>query len=126
MARSFSISKQVVWQAYKRVKANKGAEGVDEQTIEDFERNLKGNLYKIWNRMTSGSYYPPAVKAVAIPKKSGGMRVLGVPSVSDRIAQTVVKLYIEPAMDKCFHPDSYGYRPGKSAIQAVAIIRRRC
>jgi len=126
MARSFSISKQVVWQAYKRVKANKGAEGVDEQTIEDFERNLKGNLYKIWNRMTSGSYYPPAVKAVAIPKKSGGMRILGIPSVSDRIAQTVVKLYIEPEMDKCFHPDSYGYRPGKSAIQAVAITRRRC
>ena len=126
MARSFSISKQVVWQAYKRVKSNKGAAGVDEQTIEDFERNLKGNLYKIWNRMTSGSYYPPAVKAVAIPKKSGGMRILGIPSVSDRIAQTVVKLYIEPEMDKCFHPDSYGYRPGKSAIQAVAITRRRC
>lgn len=108
MARSFSISKQVIWQAYKRVKANKGAEGVDEQTIEDFERSLKRNLYKIWNRMTSGSYYPPAVKAVAIPKKSGGTRVLGIPSVSDRIAQTVVKLYLEPEMDKSFHPDSYG------------------
>ena len=126
MARSFSISKQVVWQAYQRVKANKGAEGVDGQTIEDFERNLKRNFYKIWNRMTSGSYHPPAVKAVAIAKKSGGTRVLGIPSVSDRIAQTVVKLYLEPEMDNYFHPDSYGYRPGKSAIQAVAITRQRC
>ncbi|MCG8637539.1 MAG: group II intron reverse transcriptase/maturase [Desulfobacterales bacterium] len=126
MTKSFDISKNIVWQAYKRVKANKGAAGVDEQSMNDFERDLKGNLYKIWNRMSSGSYFPPAVKAVAIPKKSGGARILGVPSISDRIAQTVVKMYLEPEMDKCFHPDSYGCRPHKSAIQAVAVTRQRC
>ena len=126
MARSFDISKDVVWRAYQQVKANRGAEGIDGQTMEDFEGNLKGNLYKIWNRMSSGSYIPPAVKAVAIPKKSGGTRVLGIPSISDRIAQTVVKLYLEPSLDLCFHPDSYGYRPGKSAIQAIAVTRERC
>ena len=126
MTKSFDISKNIVWQAYKRVKANKGAAGVDEQTMNNFEQDLKGNLYKIWNRMSSGSYFPPAVKAVAIPKKSGGTRILGIPSIPDRIAQTVVKMYLEPEMDKCFHPDSYGYRPGKSAIQAVSVTRRRC
>lgn len=126
MARSFDISKTLVWQAYRRVKANKGAEGVDDQTIEDFEQNLKGNLYRIWNRMTSGSYVPPAVKAVTIPKRSGGTRVLGIPTISDRIAQTVVKMYLEPELERCFHEDSYGYRPGKSAIQAVSITRERC
>jgi len=126
VTKSFDISKNIVWQAYKRVKANKGAAGVDEQTMSDFEQDLKGNLYKIWNRMSSGSYFPPAVKAVAIPKKSGGTRILGIPSISDRIAQTVVKMYLEPEMDKCFHPDSYGYRPGKSAIQAVSVTRQRC
>jgi RNA-directed DNA polymerase len=126
MAKSFDISKQLVWQAYKLVRANKGAAGVDGQTIEDFEQNLKGNLYKIWNRMSSGSYFPPAVKAVTIPKRLGGTRTLGIPSISDRIAQTVVKLYMEPILEPCFHPDSYGYRPGKSAIQAVAVTRERC
>lgn len=101
-------------------------QGVDGQTIEDFEQNLKGNLYRIWNRMTSGSYVPPAVKAVTIPKRSGGKRVLGIPTISDRIAQTVVKMYLEPELEPSFHEDSYGYRPGKSAIQAVSITRERC
>ena len=114
MAKSFDISKQLVWQAYKQVKANKGAAGIDGETIEDFERDLKG------------SYFPPAVRAVAIPKRSGGTRTLGIPCVSDRIAQTAVKLILEPELEPCFHPDSYGYRPGKSAIQAVAVTRERC
>jgi RNA-directed DNA polymerase len=126
MARSYDISKEVVWRAYEQVKANKGAEGIDGQMMQGFEKNLKSNLYRIWNRMTSGSYIPPAVKAVAIAKKSGGMRVLGIPSISDRIAQTVVKMYLEPKLDPHFHPDSYGYRPGKSAIQAVEVTRQRC
>ena len=126
MARSYDISKQVVWQAYQCVKANKGAAGIDGQTIEDFEQDLKGNLYKIWNRLTSGSYLPPAVMAVTIPKRSGGTRVLGIPTLSDRIAQTVVKVHLEPILEPYFHEDSYGYRPGKSAIQAVSKTRQRC
>lgn len=123
--KSFSISKALVFEAFKQVKANKGAAGIDDQSIKDFERNLKDNLYKIWNRMSSGSYFPPPVKAVEIPKGNGGKRVLGVPTVADRIAQMVVKLYIEPEIDQCFHKDSYGYRPGKSAAQALAVTRRR-
>jgi len=122
----FSISKQVVWEAYKRVKANKGAAGVDEETIADFEVDLKGNLYKIWNRMSSGSYFPPPVRVVEIAKKDGGQRKLGVPTVSDRIAQMVAKIYLEPQVDTYFHPDSYGYRPGKSAIEAIETARQRC
>jgi len=122
----FSISKQVVWDAYKRVKANKGAAGIDEESIADFEINLKGNLYKIWNRMSSGSYFPPPVRVVEIAKKDGGQRKLGVPTVSDRIAQMVAKLYFEPQVDAYFHPDSYGYRPGKSAIEAIETARQRC
>ena len=125
-AKPFEISKQVVWKAWKQVKANKGAAGVDTETIADFERNLKDNLYKIWNRMSSGSYFPPPVRAVAIPKKTGGERVLGIPAVSDRIAQTVVKMYLEPLVEPKFHEDSYGYRPGKSAIQAIKVTRQRC
>ena len=125
-AKSFCISKQVVWEAYKRVKANKGAAGVDEESISDFEINLKGNLYKIWNRMSSGSYFPPPVRAVDIDKKDGGQRRLGVPTVADRIAQTVAKIYFEPAVEGYFHPDSYGYRPKKSAIEAVGAARKRC
>ena len=124
--KSFDNSKQVVWEAYKRVKANKGAAGVDDESIEDFEKNLKDNLYKIWNRMSSGSYMPPPVKAVAIPKKSGGDRLLGIPTVSDRIAQMVVKLEFEPDVEPHFLPDSYGYRPGKSALDAIAVTRKRC
>lgn len=113
-------------EAYRRVKANKGAEGIDGESIEDFEGNLKGNLYKIWNRMSSGSYFPPAVKTVEIPKADGKKRKLGIPTVSDRIAQMVVKIYLEPTVEPYFHPDSYGYRPKKSAIQALGVARKRC
>jgi RNA-directed DNA polymerase len=125
-AKPFCISKKEVWEAYQRVKANKGAAGTDGQTIEGFERNLKRNLYKIWNRMSSGSYFPPPVRTVKIPKKSGGERSLGIPTVADRIAQQVVKARLEPEMDPGFHADSYGYRPGKSALDAVSQARRRC
>ena len=111
-ARSWSIPKLYVWDAYKRVKANRGAAGVDDQTIEEFERDLANNLYKLWNRMSSGSYFPPPVKRVNIEKRGGGFRPLGIPTVSDRIAQAVVKGYLEPELEKHFHPDSYGYRPG--------------
>lgn len=126
-AKSIDIPKAVVWEAYKQVKANRGSAGIDRQSISDFESDLKNNLYKIWNRMSSGSYFPPPVKQVPIPKKGGkGMRNLSVPTVSDRVAQTVVKLHIEPRLDKIFHDNSYGYRPNKSAIDAVAITRDRC
>ena len=124
----YDISKHVVYEAYLRVKANDGAAGVDRESIEDFESNLKRNLYKIWNRMSSGSYFPPPVRSVDIPKNDGkgGIRTLGVPTVSDRIAQMVVKLYLEPEVESLFHEDSYGYRPRKSALNAVATARQRC
>jgi RNA-directed DNA polymerase len=122
----FVISKWAVWEAYERVKANQGAAGVDGESIEEFERDLRGNLYKLWNRLSSGSYFPPPVRAVEIPKKDGRVRVLGVPTVADGVAQTVVRLYLEPAVEPIFHPDSYGYRPGRSALDAVAVCRRRC
>jgi RNA-directed DNA polymerase len=125
-ARSWSIPKLYVWDAYKRVKANRGAAGVDDQTIEEFERDLANNLYKLWNRMSSGSYFPPPVRRVNIEKRGGGFRPLGIPTVSDRIAQAVVKGYLEPELEKHFHPDSYGYRPGKSALDAVGVARERC
>lgn len=125
-AKPYCISKKIVWEAYEKVKANKGAAGVDEESIEEFEKNLKDNLYKLWNRMSSGSYFPPPVRIVEIPKSDGKMRKLGIPTVSDRIAQMVVKLYLEPVIDSHFHPDSYGYRPGKSAIAAVGAARERC
>ncbi len=125
-AKPFSISKQEVWEAYKRVKANKGAAGVDEQSLADFERQLKDNLYKLWNRLSSGSYLPPPVRTVTIPKADGGERKLGIPTVSDRIAQMVVKARLEPEVDPLFHADSYGYRPGKSALDAVGQARQRC
>ncbi|MBN1548929.1 MAG: hypothetical protein JW902_19920 [Syntrophaceae bacterium] len=125
-AKSFCISKQVVWEAYKRVKANKGAAGVDSESLEDFEVNLGVNLYKIWNRMSSGSYFPPPVRAVDIEKPGGGQRRLGIPTVTDRIAQMVVKIYFEPKVEPYFHSDSYGYRPGKSALDAVGQARVRC
>lgn len=124
--KSFKISKQVVWKAYQRVKANKGTAGIDKESIIDFEQNLKDNLYKLWNRMSSGSYLPPPVKAVEIPKKNGGLRVLGIPTIADRIAQMTVKMYFEPMVEPYFYPDSYGYRPGKSALEAIRITRRRC
>jgi len=123
----FEISKQIVVEAWEKVKANQGAAGVDEQSIAEFEQDLKGNLYRIWNRMSSGSYFPPPVRAVEIPKAGGvGIRVLGVPTVSDRVAQTVVRLYLEPEVEPLFHPDSYGYRPGRSALDAVGMCRERC
>jgi len=112
--RPFSITKKQVYEAYKAVKSNRGAAGVDKETIEQFDSNLKGNLYKLWNRMSSGSYFPPPVRAVSIPKKSGGERILGVPTVADRVAQMVVKQLIEPDLDPIFLVDSYGYRPNKS------------
>lgn len=122
----FSISKQAVWEAYKQVKANHGAAGVDDESIAEFEGNLQDNLYKLWNRLSSGSYFPPSVKVVSIAKKEGGQRQLGVPTVADRIAQTVAKLYLEPLVEPYFHEDSYGYRPGKSAHQALTVTRQRC
>lgn len=122
----YSISKRAVITAYERVKANKGTYGVDEQSIEDFERKLNNNLYKIWNRMSSGSYLPKPVRAVAIPKKNGGTRILGIPTVEDRIAQIVTKIYFEPDVESIFYEDSYGYRPNKSAIQAIEMTRTRC
>jgi RNA-directed DNA polymerase len=115
-----------VWEAYRQVKANKGAAGVDAESISDFEGDLKNNLYKIWNRMSSGSYFPPPVRTVAIPKSGGGHRKLGIPTVSDRIAQMVVKMYFESEVELYFHPDSYAYRPEKSAIEAVGVARQRC
>ena len=122
----FHIDKRLVYEAYRAVKSNRGAAGVDEQTIEQFEADLSGNLYRIWNRMSSGSYFPPPVRAVSIPKKSGGERILGVPTVADRVAQMVVKQVIEPILDSIFLADSYGYRPNKSALDAVGVTRERC
>jgi RNA-directed DNA polymerase len=122
----FAIPKQKVWEAYKLVKANQGAAGVDEVSIAEFEIKLKDNLYKIWNRMSSGGYFPPPVRRVAIPKKQGGERTLGIPTVGDRIAQMVAKLHLEPELEPYFHKDSYGYRPGKSALDAIAVTRKRC
>lgn len=124
--KSFNIAKQAVYQAYLHVKANKGAAGIDDVSLEQFEENLSSNLYKIWNRMSSGTYFPPAVKAVAIPKKNGGTRILGVPTVSDRIAQMVVKMQFESKVEEYFLDDSYGYRPGKSAHDALEVTTKRC
>jgi RNA-directed DNA polymerase len=122
----FLISKHSVLEAWKRVKANQGAAGIDEESIQDFERKLKDNLYRIWNRMSSGSYLPPPVKTVVIPKTGGGERKLGIPTVADRVAQMVVKMHLEPKIEPLFHPDSYGYRPFKSAHDAVGQARKRC
>ena len=126
MAKSFELSKHAVWDAYLAVKANKGAAGIDGQTMGDFEADLKNNLYKIWNRLSSGSYFPPPVRRVEIPKSNGKLRPLGIPTISDRIAQMVIKNRLEPLVEPHFHDDSYGYRPGKSALDAVAQARQRC
>ena len=126
-ARPFNISKREVWLAYKRVRENRGAAGVDNQTIAEFEKDLSNNLYRLWNRMSSGSYMPPPVRRVDIPKVDGrGTRSLGIPTVSDRIAQMVVKRYLEPVLEPVFHDDSFGYRPGRSAHDALAAARQRC
>ena len=123
----FEISKQEVWDAWVKVKGNKGAPGIDGVGLAEFEKDLKGNLYKVWNRMSSGTYFPPPVKAVEIPKPhGGGSRVLGVPCVADRVAQTVAAARLEQAVEPVFHPDSYGYRPGCGALDAVAACRERC
>ena len=123
----FDISKREVWEAFKKVKANKGAPGVDGVTLEEFEKDLGNNLYKIWARMSSGSYFPPPVKAVEIPKPhGGGTRMLGVPCIADRVAQTVVASRLEEKVEPILHPDSYGYRPRRSALDAVAKCRERC
>jgi len=125
-AKSFTIEKSEVWEAFKRVKANQGAAGVDGQTLEGFEDRLGPELYKLWNRMSSGSYMPPPVRRVMIPKADGGQRPLGIPTVSDRIAQEVVRRYLEPLLEPVFHKDSYGYRPERSAIDAIRTARQRC
>ncbi len=126
MTKPFAISKRAVYEAWKRVKANRGAAGIDRESLEGFEENLPSNLYKVWNRLASGSYFPPPVMEVRVPKKGGGVRKLGVPTVGDRVAQTVVKSYLEPLLEPHFDPDSYGYRPGKSAHDAVRVTRQRC
>lgn len=125
--KSFVIPKQLVWEAWRQVRANKGAPGVDGQALEQFEADLADNLYKTWNRMSSGSYFPPPVRAVEIPKPHGnGVRVLGVPTIADRVAMTAAAMFLEPLVEPRFHPDSYGYRPNKSALEAVGTCRRRC
>ncbi|MBA4192723.1 MAG: hypothetical protein C0467_32555 [Planctomycetaceae bacterium] len=125
-AKPFAISKWLVWRAWLLVKANQGAARVDGESIAKFERRLKPNLYKIWNRMSSGTYFPPPVRTVKIPKGDGRERTLGIPTVGDRVAQMVVKLTLEPLVESSFHQDSYGYRPGKSALDAVGQARTRC
>jgi RNA-directed DNA polymerase len=125
-AKPYDISKHLVWKAWKQVRENQGAAGVDGVSLAAFEKDLKGNLYKIWNRMSSGSYLPPPVRLVEIPKANGGVRPLGIPTVADRVAQTVVKMVLEPEVESIFHPSSYGYRPGRSALDAVGAARERC
>lgn len=126
MTKPFAISKRMVYDAWKRVKAKRGGAGIDRQSLEEFEEHLSSNLYKVWNRLASGSYFPPPVREVGIPKHDGGVRKLGVPTVGDRVAQTVVKQYLEPYLEPHFEPDSYGYRPGRSAHDAVRVTRQRC
>ncbi len=125
-AKPFTIEKREVWEAFKRVKANQGAAGVDGQTLEGFGERLGPNLYKLWNRMSSGSYIPSPVRRVMIPKADGGQRPLGIPTVADRIAQEVVRQYLEPLVEAVFHKDSYGYRPERSAVDAIRTVRKRC
>jgi hypothetical protein len=126
VGKPFEIPKRLIWRAYLKVKDNKGSAGVDGQSLTEFEQDLKGNLYKLWNRMSSGSYFPAPVKAVPIPKSGGGTRVLGVPGVADRIAQTAATMVLEPLVEPLFHPDSYGYRPRRSALDAVERCKQRC
>jgi RNA-directed DNA polymerase len=122
----FEISKHQVMEAYRRVKANHGAGGTDGVDLTEFERDLKNNLYKIWNRMSSGCYFPAAIRGVEIPKKDGKKRLLGIPTISDRVAQMVVRMNFEPQVEPIFYEDSYGYRPNRSALDAVGVARVRC
>ena len=124
--KSFAVSKEMVYNSYLKVCDKKGGAGIDKETIEIFKENLNGNLYKIWNRMSSGCYFPPAVRTVLIPKKQGGTRPLGIPTVSDRIAQGVLKDYLEPILEPLFHVNSFGYRPGRSAHDALAQCQHNC
>ena len=124
--KSFEISRHQVLEAYKRVKANQGAPGIDGIDFSEFEKDWKNNLYKIWNRLSSGSYFPSAVKGVEIPKKNGSTRLLGIPTITDRVAQMVVRMNFEPLVEPVFLDNSYGYRPNRSATDAVGITRQRC
>jgi RNA-directed DNA polymerase len=125
--RSFEISKRLIFEAWKQVRANRGAPGVDRQSITDFQSDEGDLLYKLWSRMSAGSYMPAPVRAVEIPKDHGvGVRVLGVPTTADRVAQTAVAAWLQERLEPIFHPDSYGYRPGRSAHDALAVARRRC
>jgi RNA-directed DNA polymerase len=124
--KSQPISKRMVWEAYKKVMANRGSAGIDEVSLQDFEANLSKNLYKLWNRLSSGSYFPPPVKEVEIPKRDGKKRKLGIPTVGDRIAQMVAKDRLEEQLDKLFDPSSYGYRKNKSAHEAINSCRQNC
>jgi RNA-directed DNA polymerase len=126
MTKSLPISKRMVWDSYLKVVAKNGGAGIDRESIEMFNEKMVDNLYKLWNRMTSGNYFPPPVRTVLIPKKQGGKRPLGIPTVSDRIAQGVVKDYLEPSMEAIFHHSSFGYRPGRSAHDALAQCQRNC
>jgi len=124
--KSVPVSKEQVWLAYKKVRSNHGSAGIDRVSMDEFDANRSGHLYKLWNRMASGSYFPPPVKEVEIPKKDGKFRKLGIPTISDRVAQTVVKEYLEPRFEKIFSPHSYGYRPGKNAHQALKAVQENC
>lgn len=126
MTKSLPISKRMVWNSYQKVVAKDGGAGIDRESIQMFNEKMADNLYKLWNRMTSGSYFPPPVRTVLIPKKQGGYRPLGIPTVSDRIAQGVVKDYLEPAMESIFHNSSFGYRPGRSAHDALVQCQSNC
>ena len=125
-AKSVPISRQMIWAAYKKVRANQGGAGLDQISMEEYEANRSKHLYKLWNRMSSGCYYPPAVKEVEIPKKDGRKRKLGIPTISDRVGQMVVKDYIETRLEKVFSKNSYGYRPNKNAHQALGQVRKNC
>lgn len=124
--KSFEVSKLAVYESYLKVCEQDGGAGIDKETIEAFNKNLGGNLYKIWNRMSSGSYQPPLVRTVLIPKKQGGFRPLGIPTVGDRIAQGVAKMYLEPILEPLFHINSFGYRPNRSAHDALAQCVENC
>lgn len=123
-SKTVPISKEMVRAAYRKVKSNQGSAGVDRESLEEFQQDLSGNLYKIWNRLASGSYHPQPVKEVEIPKANGGKRKLGIPTVSDRIAQQVIKSYLEPRLEAVFHKDSYGYRPLKRPIKPSSRCRK--